>query len=166
MQNGTILDSNYLPDRDNIYSILIKYLDNPKMIKVKDENGMSTYMTKCSCLLMNVCRYIVATFKSDSHPVGNIMYLSDFNWETLQFRILKGKYENVVVHGYNAKNEHPYNLKLELYDRNDKITSYKCEALPLMKIHLFHKKPDNIYEFPTTGTIASAIETYSTIISF
>ena len=72
------------------------------------------------------------------------IFLSHYHWDHIMgffyFAPLYDSRFTINIHGYNAKNEHPYNLKLDLYDRNDKITSYKCKALPLMKIHLFLPK--------------------------
>jgi len=166
MDKGVVLEPNYNPDRDGIYSILQKYLDFPVLTKVKDEKGISTYMVKCSCLLMNVCRYIIATLPSDTYPIGSAMRLNDLNWDTLQFRILKGRYENVGAHTYNSKNSYPFDMELNMSERNEKFTSYLCENLKHLKVHLFHQKSNNLYEYPNEGTLSSAIETYSTILSF
>ena len=58
-QYGEILDTFYDSGKENMYKAFTKYFNNPNMIKIKDVNGYSMYMTKTYCLLSNECRYII-----------------------------------------------------------------------------------------------------------
>ena len=72
---GEILDT-IDPNEENMYKTFDEYFNHPNMVKIKDVNGYSMYMSKTYCLLSNECRYIIVFVHQDNLPVNTKEELS------------------------------------------------------------------------------------------
>ena len=134
------------------------------MSKIKNENNLSIYACKTTCMLINKCRYLIATVNNDSYQLGTKFNLSQIEWINFQTRMLEGKY-NVPVHNFESTSKYPMNSKIVEYSKNEKITSYNCDYFNI-KVHLLHTKENNLWEYTKIGKLLNALETYQTIITF
>ena len=93
-QFGHRFDTEYDPIKDNVYKLFASIYNNCELTKTKESNGISTYMGKSSCLLINECRYLIATVSNDLNDIGTNKNIRDINWTNFQTRTLK---ENMIV---------------------------------------------------------------------
>ena len=158
---GEFLEA-YEPEKDIMYKAFDSYFNSPVLSKIKDINGNSMYMTKTVCLLGNESRYILCFVNQDDLPVGTKEKLSNMRWLSLQTRSLTDTY-NVPLHRYQPKRDGPLSAVINRTDVNADVSTYKCETFPIL-VTLLNKKSESDYQ--PTGNIISALETYSTIITF
>jgi len=159
---GHTFDQTFDPSKKAAYELITTIYKDPILTKTKDDGKNSLYMGKTSCLLINECRYLIATVQNDSQTIGAKINLSKLYWSNFQTRTLKGKFECDVCSSANTTGASP---PLELIERTPEYTQYKNDNLGV-KISLLHTKTNNLYEYPNSGDIISALELYNTIISF
>ena len=159
-----VMLSNYDPTKEYVYKSFVDYYNNPIMSKIKNDNQFSVYMCKTTCLLMNKCRYLIATINKDNYQIGTRFNLNEIDWENFQTRVFVGKYD-VPVHSFEPIEKPPMDSKIIEYDKNEIITSYNCIHFGI-KVHLLHTKENNIFEYSPIGKLSSALETYNSIITF
>lgn len=153
------------PVHQTLRRILDTYFDHPTMQKIKDEDATTTsvYMCRIASLLLNEQRYLVAIVHRDDAPIGSLVPLVDLHWTCFQSRILEGdEFVSVRQHSYMTKRE--LGTPVHRTQVNSAYSSYRSDALPI-DITLLHTSDDE-YEYPATGTLASCLETYRTIIRF
>jgi len=161
-QFGHRFDTGYDPIKDNVYKLFASIYNNCELTKTKESNGISTYMGKSSCLLINECRYLIATVSNDLNDIGTNKNIRDINWTNFQTRTLKGKYDCCIASVLNTTINAP---SLILTTRNDKYTQYKSDELKL-QVSLLHTKSNNLYEYPNSTDLFAALDNYNTIIVF
>ena len=161
-QYGHTFDQTFDPAKTSTYNIFVSIYGDPILTKTKDDGVKSTYMGKTSCMLINECRYLIATVTNDSHNIGTTEHLSNLHWTNFQTRTLKGKYSCAVC---NSANTNAFSPNLVLVERTPQYTQYKNDDIKI-KVSLLHKKTNNLYEYPNNGDLISALELYNTIISF
>ena len=157
---GELLDI-FEPDKDKMYTAFDNYFNHPVMVKIKDVNNHSMYMTKTACLLSNECRYIISFLPKDDSPIGSKENMKNLRWVSLQTRSLPDKHD-LHSHGYQPKREGSLNVLIIRTSVTAEASTYKCESFPLI-VTLLHKKTENDYQ--PRGNIIAALETYSTIIT-
>jgi len=162
LQYGHTFDQTFDPTKTNTYNLFVSIYKDPVLTKTKDTGNSSVYMGKTSCLLINECRYLIATVSHDDNQPGTKINLSKLNWTNFQTRTLKGKFPCDTCNSANITLSSP---SLELIERTDKYTQYKNDEHNI-KISLLHTKTNNLYEYPNGGDIISALELYQTVISF
>jgi len=168
-QNSTSLEygvplTDFDPNKEYVYNSFAEYYNDPVMSKIKNENNLSVYACKTNCMLINKCRYLIATVYDDSYEIGTKFNLSQIEWINFQTRVLEGKYD-VPVHHFESKSKYPMNSQIKEFSKNDKISSYNCPDLNI-KVHLLHTKENNLWEYTKIGKLLNALETYQTIITF
>ena len=165
LQYGVPL-SDYDPLKEYVYKSFVEYFNNPIMSKIKDDHNsnLSVYACKTVCMLINKCRYIIATVQKDSYQIGTRFNLDEIEWVNFQTRVLEGKY-NVPSHSFQSTSKFPMNSQITEYSKDENITSYNCEHFKI-KVHLLHTKDNNLWEYTRLGNLSSALETYQTIITF
>lgn len=161
---GTVIDPLYNPFAESTKQLVSSYFDNPEMIKTKSVNGFSIYMNKVYGMLCNESRYIVATIQEDGEPMGFVKKLSELNWSSFQTRTSSEKYPNMKNFVYEQKRNMPYISPIKLVKRETNHCEYACENLPL-NVTLIVPKGKSMYEYQAKGTIASALETFNTILT-
>lgn len=160
-QYGRLLDD-YDPDKITLYSAIAEYFNRPVMTKTKDIEHYSIYMCKTQCMLGNVCRYLVSMVDKDINPIGTQIDLSDMNWFSFQTRTLSGDYKNVTSCGYISEKKGPLTAVIEKTKTNESSSTYKCDNFDIT-VTLLDTKNSPFYQ--NRGTIISALETYSTVIT-
>lgn len=162
MEYGTKIDD-YDPDREIIYNIITEFYDNPVLTKIKDIENFSIYAAKIDVLLYSENRYIFAFMVKDDSNIGTLSYLDNLKWHSFQCRTLKDIY-NVKKFKYFPKKTLKFQPKINRINMDLKQSIYNCDSHPI-EITLLHKN-DILYEYSEKGTLASALETFRTIIVF
>lgn len=160
---GQIIDPSFDPHKNDIYQLFAEYFDNPSMTKLKDVDGMSIYITKIHCLLNNMYRYLMVFTEKDNYPLQKTEFLSNLNWIYLHTRTLEEKY-NLKSHSYQPRRFQPLMKPIKQYKKDDDGYYYNVDGMPLEIILLSVKHTQN--EYSPTGVIATALETYNTIVSW
>jgi hypothetical protein len=169
MEYGSSID-NYNIREEQFYDLITNYYDNPTLTKVKNisnskanSNSFSMYMARIDCLLYTEYRYIVVLIKEDQNPIGENRELSDLKWISFQTRILPERH-NVEKFQHVPKKTLYFQPKISMTKRTTSETTYSCQDYPII-VTLLHLKK-NLIEYSENGTIASALETFKTIITF
>lgn len=157
---GELLEA-FEPEKDSMYAAFDTYFNHPTMVKIKDVNVYSMYMSKTYCLLTNECRYIIAFIQKDSNPIKTQERFSDLKWVSLQTRTLKEQH-TLPPHGYQPHSKGPLNVAITRIKVTEAESTYSCDKLPL-KCTLLHTKPGK-REYNDNGNIIAALETYQTIL--
>jgi hypothetical protein len=159
-QYGELLNA-FEPGKEKMYQIFDDYFNHPTMVKIKDVQNYSMYMSKTYCLLSNECRYIVAFVQQDIMPIRTKESLSTLKWVSLQTRTLPD-HHNLPSHGYQPKRDGPLNVLITRTNVTDEASTYSCQDFPVTVTLLHTKKGSN--EYQDRGNIIAALETYNTII--
>ena len=172
---GEPIDISYDPNKNKIYPLFTQYFGDLSMTKIKDvksgATNFSMYLAKIHCLLSTEHRYVIVFVEGDKLPIGNNELLSNLEWINLQTRSLPENH-NLPPQHYRPRRMPELMKKIELSQeqkdssRNESSRTnyiYKSSDYPL-QITLIPRK--NEMEYQNKGTIVSALETYSTIISF
>ena len=163
-QYGNPIDASS-PQQEEIYDLVSAYFDNPTMTKVKDVEQFSMYMAKVNCKLLAENRYLVAFVERNSSTVGTSYLLRELYWVTFEACANTDFHRNLMTVTYTPKKNSPFDSILEIKERQKTHTSYNCQRYPQIEVTLLHKSGD-LYEYPNTGRLCSAFETYKTIVTF
>lgn len=145
-----------------MYSIFIRYFDNPSFTKIKNQNQYSMYMCRIPVQLANSYRYLVCLVKQDVYLTGTQIPLSELKWDVFQTRSLSSIHQGVKgSHHYQPKHGRDYAVSIQRTEIKDEETIYECELG--LQISLLPKK-NNLFDYPARGTLNSALETYNTIV--
>jgi len=164
MNYGQIINPQYDPTKNYVYEAFYQYFNYPVMTKIKDVTIYSMYMTKIHAMLGNAYRYLIVFVNKDANPVGHKQPMQDLEWSVLQTRTLEDQHR-IQSHTYTAERKPPMDQKITIKSRNDKLSTYEAETYPLV-ISLLHTRKNHAYQYQPVGTIASALETYQTIVEF
>ena len=151
------------PLHENVYIGLDRYFNHPTMIKMKDVESFSMYMSKMYCLLRNQCRYLVAFVPKDKALAGDKRQLIQLKWTSFQTRTLEDNHE-LPSHGYQPNRSTDMNVPISKTDTNDDCVTYTCDKYPLIVTLL--AKSDGAMQYQNNGSLLNALETYYTIITF
>jgi len=157
---GQMLDD-YEPTKDSMYQSFDDYFNHPTMVKIKNVNSHSMYMSKTYCLLSNECRYIIVFVVQDTMLVGSKEFLKNLHWASLQTRTLQD-HHTLPAHNYQPLREGPLNVIINRTATTPESSTYSCEKLPLICTLLHSKKGAS--EYQNRGNIIAALETYNTIL--
>jgi len=158
----TILDNSTISSK-NFYELIDNYFESPILEKIQDQNNTSIYMCKIKTLLASPEQmYLVAITSLDKNQVGLKLPLSNINWKSFQTRAFSKFEKNIVTHKYSPKNMSEYTIPVSLVERYEDHTDYSIENYRAT-VTLLHKNK-NIYEYPSSGNLASCLETYKTVI--
>jgi len=165
MNYGVPIDNDFKPDRDYVYDMFIEYFNNPEMAKIKNENGLSMYLTKTYCLTSTTCRYIIVFVPQNNSPLGSSEYLKDLKWVSLQTRTLEEKFSSIKYHGYIPEEKGPLLAKIHRMDITKEVSTYKCDDYPII-VTLLHDTKKNSDTYQNSGNIVIALETWNTIVTW
>jgi hypothetical protein len=164
MQHGQIINPSYDPEKNYIYEAFVDYFNNPTLVKIKNVQNFSMYMVKIHAMLGNAYRYLIIFVPMDVEPIGSKKSMKLFEWVSLQTRTLEDQH-NIPVHTYKAERKPPMDQKINVKDRTTKRSVYKAEKFPI-DITLLHTRTNHVHQYHPTGSVASALETFQTIITF
>lgn len=154
----------YNPALQEVYDEFTEFFQNPTMIKTKEVEGHSVYMTKTHCLLSRECRFLVALVKSDGMSLGTPEELKNLPWVSFQTRTLKDAHKELQPHIFYPKAKGKMLSILTRTNSDTESSTYSCEELPII-VTMLHKKKE-VDEYSPSGSLASALQTYYTVISF
>ena len=160
---GTVFDKNFNLKKDRFRNLIVQYYQNPTLQKVKNTGTQSVYMAKVDNNLLTESQYIVATCNRDNESIGIMISLENLYWNSFQTRYLKNA--NAIPFTYTIPKDKKFNILLELVERQEKISKYRVQNHKSVFISLLHSN-QNLYEYPSTGTLLTALETFKTIITF
>jgi hypothetical protein len=169
MEFGQVINPTYDPSKNHVYESFSAYFKNPVMTKIKDvklsEKAMySVYMVKIRALLGNAFRYLILFVDKDDNSIKTNKYMNDCEWISLQTRTLEENH-SIATHSYQSVRKPPMNQKISIKTRDDKKSIYNVDKFPL-EITLLHTRKNHSYQYNPNGTIASALETFQTIVNF
>ena len=159
---GQLLDSFETPQME-IYKIISSYFDNPIMTKVKSDKGLAFYAVRTTSLMLKDSRYLIALLPEDGVPLGQKTPLASLNWVSFQTRTLSEDWK-VPIHRYSDKEEGPWDIPISLHHKDANYNYYYRCRLPI-EIELITPRT-SFPNYPQTGTIAKALETFQTVIAF
>lgn len=147
-----------------LYSAVDYYFDSPSFVKIKNIDVHTVYMCKLNICLGNMTRYLVCITDRDAYLVGDVLPLSAIKWRVFQTRSLKDSYPLLKTkHSYVPKHGGIFNsLISKTTSTADRQTDYNSETIPILVTLLEADK--NMFNYPESGTLNSAFETYNTII--
>lgn len=159
--HGEMLNT-FEPNKESMYAAFDEYFNHPTMVKIKDINGYSMYMSKTYCLLSNECRYIVAFIIQDHMPTRTQERLISLKWQSLQTRTLSDNH-SLPPHGYQPKREGMLNVLIDRIKIEKNSSLYTCNDLPIT-VTLLHDHKNSAEQYQQKGNVIAALETYNTII--
>jgi hypothetical protein len=160
----SILDGSNNLSIKNFYEVIDNYFESPILEKIQNSENKSIYMAKIKTLLASPeQRYIIAITDLDLYKIGKKLPLNNISWKSFQTRCLANLDKNIVTHSYSSKNIPEYTLKLSLMNRYEDHTDYSLDEYNSLTITLVHKNK-NLYEYPSSGNLASCLETYKSVI--
>lgn len=170
VKNGYVIDDSIDPNKEMVYKAIIGYYGDPVFCKIRDAfsgetKTQSIYMCKIASFIGKDYRYLVVTVNPDNNEAGTLVPLSNLRWVSFQTRTLQEAYNHLKPHSYEIDREIYGRIVIVLNKRNLSHTEYVCKDIPVI-VTLLHTKPDNLYEYPQSGNLMSALETYRTILTF
>ena len=160
-QYGEMMGS-FESSREKMYKDFDDYFNHPTMVKIKDVEGHSMYMSKTYCLLSNECRYIIVFVPQDNMPIRTKETLVKLRWVSLQTRTLADNHE-LPPHGYQPRRHPDLNFPIERVKVETDCSTYTCKDLPLT-ITLLHGK-NGPSDYQQQGNVIAALETFQTILT-
>jgi len=153
--------------RIQVYNAIIEYFPGFIMCKTSIHGNLSVYKGYIQCLLCDGSRYIVAIVSGDTSPIGTKKPLNTLSWEAFQTRYVENdsdqKTYGISSHQYARPDKTILNDVIRLGRKTQRAFIYSCDNLPLQIEILKLKDDEDINE---TGTVASSLELFQTILSF
>lgn len=161
-------DKKHSAERVKVYNAVLQYFPGYVMTKTAQHGAYAIYKAIVQCLLCNGVRYAVAIVEESATNIGGKKNLSELAWESFQTRYSEDDKEAVKFQIETFAYGHPEgNSILDDTIRLNRETKdsfkYTCDNLPLSVELLKMKEDENMAE---TGTVASALETFSCVLSF
>lgn len=158
----------YSSDRVKIYNAVLQYFPGYVMTKTSQHGSFGIYKAIVQCLLCNGVRYAVAIVEENFANIGEKRNLSELAWESFQTRYTEDDKEAAKFQIGTFEYGHPKgNSILDDTIRLNRETKdsfkYTCDNLPL-NVELLKMREDE--SMAETGTISSALETFSCVLSF
>lgn len=144
------------------YPLFDDYFDHPTLTKQRDTETQSIYVTRIKTLLTNVNRYLFVLVPRDVYFIGHAVPLSQLRWSSLQTRTSTTTH-SCTSSSYRPKQHAPYTLPIKLTSKNDSVFTYECPSLPIRVLLL--KQDTDMFDYPFTGNLSAALETYNTIVN-
>ncbi len=135
----------------------------------EDFGVFGIYKARITTLTTNGEKFIVAFVENDTHQIGTQKLLSSLKWSNFQAREtfdMRKEFNGIDLQPQSYSSETTSSLlkdKIQLVKKTKQGYIYRTENLPI-KIELLFTNENDFYA--STGTILSAIDIFSTIISF
>ena len=161
------------PEYEPVYAIIDEYFGHPMLEKVGTHETFSLYAVEIASMLLNETRFLIVFVRDDPRPVGSKTPLVQLQWVSLQTRTIghagledKDLFEHRTLPPptYMSQRGATSDVRISCVSRNSSITSYHASAYPI-EVSLLHTK-QNEFEYPQEGNLASALETFQTIVQF
>jgi hypothetical protein len=153
------------PEKEYMYQLINRYYDSPTLLKIRNDQDFSMYGIQLPCFLLNEKRFLILLCPLDAFSKNSRRPMKDLRWISLQARSLNDeKMTELPMHHYQIKRENQYAVPLSIYHRSVKVSTYRLKSYPL-EVSLLHLR-SNEFEYPSEGTLVSALETYQTILQW
>jgi len=161
-------DKRLSAERIKIYNAILQYFPNYVMTKTAQHGAFAIYKAIVQCLLCNGVRYAVAIVNETATSIGGKRNLSELAWESFQTRYSEDDKEATKFQIETFAYGHPEGTSIlddtiRLNRETKDSFKYTCDNLPLNVELLKMREDENMAE---TGTVASALETFSCVLSF
>lgn len=155
-------------NREVLYELLDTYFDSPVMQKMRNDSGVSVYMTRINSLLASPeQRFIIVVAPLDNVENGTKVPLCEIKWLSLQTRMLPiadPVLHAVKRHSYQPKQSKKFAILMNLKARYPDRTEYWLKGFEeVCVVAMKHTSPDVMYEFRDQSNCAGAIEMYRTV---
>jgi len=136
---------------------------------VKEPYGRyGVYKTRLNSFTSSDNNIIIAIVEDDVNPLGTNKLIDSLEWVSFQTREMKNSKKdlngfNLQYQNYMIKNDSILHDRIKMVNETPVKYIYRAENLPL-KVEILKLREDS--EFSSEGTIWSALEVYSTIVSF
>lgn len=166
---GQLIDNeakDFFNIKEKFRALLVKFFNNPIMLKLKTFNDHDMYVSEIRCLLSVQKRYVIAYAKEDGFSKGTLKRLEHINWENFQTRTLdESQLPKNLPLIQHVPNQLPgLDNVISKISSSETETVYSTNKFPLTITMLHPKKMS--YNYQDKGTIASALETYQTILTW
>lgn len=155
------------PTREKFNLLIVKFYNNPVMIKLKSAGSHSMYVAKVRCLLSTQKRYLILYVREDGLQLGTPRYLKDLDWDNFQTRTLDELPlpANAPYVQYAPARLPGLDGAIAKVGATETETTYQATGeFPLVVTMLHPKKMS--YNYQDKGSIVSALETYQTILTW
>lgn len=155
-------------ERVKIYNAILQYFPGYVMTKTAQHGSFGIYKAIVQCLLCNGIRYAVAIVEENSVGIGGKKNLSELAWESFQTRYSEDDKDVAKFQIETFAYGHPEGSSIlddtiRLNRETKDSFKYTCDNLPLNVELLKIREDENMAD---TGTIATALETFSCVLSF
>lgn len=171
-QRQQIMNSNFDP-KDNVRKAVSDVYNGVIMTKTnqweKEPYGTyGIYKARLNSYTSSDSNIIIAIVPDDVNPLGTNKLIDSLDWVSFQTREMKNSKKdlngfNLTFQNYMIKNDNILHDKIKCVSETPTKYIYRAENLPL-KVELLKLKEDS--QFASEGTIWSALEVFSSIISF
>ncbi len=151
----------YDPDESEVHNLLVEYYKNPVMTKVKINGEDEFWAVRLHTLMINTFRYLIAITPISNSKERTTKYLSDLKWTSFQTRTIKEDWKLGSMR-YEQNTDRKFLIPIKRTKIEEDITYYECEKFPGLEILLLPQR-DTLVQYPETGTISRALETYHTV---
>lgn len=171
-QRHQIMNSRFDP-KDNVRKAISDVYNGVIMTKTnqweKEPYGTyGIYKARLNSYTSSDNNIIIAIVPDDVNPLGTNKLIDSLPWVSFQTREMTNSKKdlngfNLPFQNYMIKNDSILHDKIKLTSETPTKYIYRAENLPL-KVELLKLREDS--QFASEGTIWSALEVYSTIVSF
>ena len=171
-QRQQFMNSRFDP-KDNIRKAVADIYNGVIMTKTnqweKEPYGTyGIYKARLNSYTSSDSNIIIAIVPDDVNPLGTNKLIDSLEWVSFQTREMKNSKKdlngfNLSFQNYMIKNDNILHDKIKCVSETPTKYIYRPENLPL-KVELLKLKEDS--QFASEGTIWSALEVFSSIISF
>jgi hypothetical protein len=155
-------------ERIKVYNAILQYFPGYIMTKTAQHGSFGIYKAIVQCLLCNGIRYAVAIVEENNASIGEKRNLSELAWESFQTRYTEDEKEAARFKIDTFAYGHPEGSSIlddtiRLNRETKDSFKYTCDNLPL-EIEILKIKQDET--MAESGTVATALETFSCVLSF
>ena len=171
-QRQQFMNSRFDP-KDNVRKAVADIYNGVIMTKTnqweKEPYGTyGIYKARLNSYTSSDSNIIIAIVPDDVNPLGTNKLIDSLEWVSFQTREMKNSKKdlngfNLSFQNYMIKNDNILHDKIKCVSETPTKYIYRAENLPL-KVELLKLKEDS--QFASEGTIWSALEVFSSIISF
>ena len=144
-------------------TLIAEYYNNPVMTKVKIHGTEEFWAAKVPSMMFNSYRYIIAITPISNSKDRATKFLIDIPWTSFQTRTIKENW-NLGTMNYEPRHNKKFALPIKRVSVEDEISYYVCDSLPGVTVLLLPQR-ESIVQYPDTGSVSRALETFHTIIA-
>ena len=158
------MSSFYNTNKQTLQKSICDYFGNAIMTKVRDfQDKYSLYYAKMNSLCYSEDKYIIAIVQQNTLPVGSKQFLINLDWVSFQTRIIDTVSVPIKSQTVKSKISQSITDKISVVRKKEDRYVYSSTKYPIEIELMFNEKDDS---YASEGTIQSALDTYSCVITF